>query len=759
MSISSALFEANIDMLFLLQLLFSAIAIILIALLIRTPKNTVKPPAREATRGIESDLLISPIDKTASDGGVAVIPTAAHDSHRHNPIEKMQFHKELYFKLQNLEKYPEILPQARDLLVSLLSEALEGAHKSPKCSILAIERYAQDAIVSFLWGEHEKTTQEWTQYLKRRRSGQPLEMFKNRKEAKWWLEQITPLKYVDGACLGHIHKITTPFASRRATKHAWQVLSEELGDGDTDRNHVHVYRELMKNIGSDLPDGDTVDFIHPCHQLNQPGIWKAAVAHLLISLFPHEFLPEILGFNLHFEQLTLETLKSAKELQELKLDSSYFYLHICIDNADSGHTAIAKQAVFELIEEIQRLHGEPLAQQAWKRVQAGYIFSESLSTKPSTLPLTTPTVSEFPRNEYEAEFIRILEKKAPVANKIHCSNKMRIGRRLLTDWLDPDSFYSTQWQMDFLDDLAKTKLLVRAGDSSGSKLIYELSWKGKMFGAFTHAEVEAVKKWIDSLEAPKSPPLGYWLFVGRTETTSSEVFQKQDITVDYPVILPTMVDGFLAIAPPICKSPLQNTVTPHMSKFLPIWFTHPCLLESFISVPFKSITKRASLVLRVLRAQQGFDVEGPAVAGMDEVRRTNSIDLVGLGQEIMKRYGLQELACLQEVLYNWKSEFALMMLHLSMRPVTNEGLLLGLARAFVDLHYVMASSTLLSASSRVIIGQIAARERYSLDVCIQDLKGDGFQFAEFVRGYSLGRVEIERCGICLENVELQTLML
>lgn len=737
-----------------IQALFSAIVVILTFLLMRFAKSTAKCRIRQPA-GATDHGLVSPVEHFEQIGEAP--KSRAEDGHRQNILEEMEFHKALYFKLQNLEQHPEVLPQARGLLISLLSEALQDTSENSKYGILSIEHYSLDAMANFLWAEHRKTTQKWIEYLERRRLGQPREMFQNEREAKWWLEQVAPLKYVDGAWLGHIHKTTTPFPSRQATKHAWQILSEELGDGDLNKNHVHIYRKLMRDIRSELPDGDTIDFIHPRHRLNQPRIWKAAVAHLLVSLFPHEFLAEILGFNLHFEQLTLDTLECAKELGELKIDPSYFHLHICIDNADSGHTAMAKQAVIQFLKDTRRLYGDDLAHQAWRRVQAGFILSQSLSTNfGQRLPLVNTAAGDRPRNKHEAKLIQIFRNKAPAAHNIHSSTHIKIGRRKLNEWLDPDAFASTQWQMDFVDDLGKAVPWVRAGDSSGSKLVQELSWQGKMFGAFTHSEAQMIKRWIDSLGAPKSSTSRYWSFTQRDEMTSGEIFRNQDNSVNYPVFLPITVDNFAAtpiassasaIAPLDFRLAVEETSSLCISSFLPLWFTHSCLLESFISVPFKTITKRGSLVIQVLRAQQGFDIEGPIVAGMDEVCRSNTVGIVELGQEIMKSHGLKEPESLKEVLREWHDDFALAMLDLSVRPIANEGLLLGLARAFVDLHDITAASRLLSAPSRAILRQIACREQEVLDICAQDLKVDEVQYTEFVRGYRLGRAEIERCFV------------
>lgn len=738
--------KTNTNMSFILQALFIVIFVFFIfgLSIIRAHKVTARLFLRSRVRRREGEFSRRLIAKVLSDEKDAA--TLAEKERDNAQVEEMQLYKDLYFKLQNLEQYPEILSQSRDLLVSFFSEMLGNARKKPKSGILSIEHYTRESLANFLRSENDKTTQQWEQYLARRKAGWPMEMFRDREETKWWLKQIAPVKYLDGAWLGRINKITTPFALRRIVKDAWQVLSEELGDGDLDKNHVQVYQELMKGIESGLPGGDTVDFIHPRHKLNEPRIWKAAVAQLLISLFPHQFLPEILGFNMHFEGVALETLKAAKELKELKLDAYYFLLHISIDNADSGHTAMAMQAVIGYIEHIQRTHGDFAAQQAWKRVQAGFVLSEGLPTTPDCQSLRRPIVDSFPRNEHEAEVIKIFKAKALVAHKIHCSSGMKIGRQMLVDWLEPDAFALKQWQMDFLDDLSNMKPWVYKGDSSRSKLIQELSWEGKMFGSFTQAEVEVVQRWIDSLGNPDTRL--YWSFVGRTEITSNQVFQNQDICVDYPVFSPISVNDLLmpsTLSLPTFSFTIKTTATPNMAKLLPLWFTHPCLLESFICIPSKTTTKTASSIVRLLRAQSGFSAEGPGVAGMDEVRRIESVGLVELGLEMVRGYGLPEPGCLKEVLRNWHSEFALMMLHLSMRPMGNAGLLLGLAWAFVGLHDTMASSTLLSAGSREILGQMARRERDCLNICLEELKDNGLQYADYCRGHNLGRAEIESC--------------
>ena len=666
-------------------------------------------------------------------------------------VKETGLYKDLYFKLQNLEKHSAILPQSRDLLISFLSEALTDAHIEPDSSILSMKSFEPKSLAKFLQSKDEETTLRWKQYVLRRKDGGPREMVSDHDHAKWWLKQIAPVKYVDGAWLGHIHRITTPFALRPITKIAWQVLSEELGDGDLSKNHVQVYRELMKEVESGLPDGDDLDFIHARHGLDKPHVWKAALSQLLISLFPHEFLPEILGFNMHYEMLTWDTMRAIKELRELKITDYYFLLHISIDNADSGHTAMAMQAVVDYMQHCTNANGEAAAQEAWRRVQAGFIFSESLATSPDT-PYRESSFSSTYHNKHTAEVIKLFTAKASVAGGLHAGCKIRIKGRPLADWLDAHALGSKQRQREFLEALGNSRPWVRKGDSGASKLVQELSWNGKMFGSFTQAEVEVVKSWIDSLVTPTPDQTFYWSFVGRSEISSEWIFQNQNVFTDYPVLgaVEAGQPEPVSRAPPLqaLNAPIKMISFPQLSRFLPLWFTHLCILESFITTPFKTTTASMSAILRVLRAQYGFAAEGSGVAGMDEVRRINSVDLLELGLEMVQRAGLPKPECLKDVLEGREDEFPAKMLHLAMRPTENRGLLLGLAWAFVELHDAVASSEpimLLSPEGKKVLSVIAERERNGLQVCLDEVKEDEAQYVQFYKGFEMGRNEIERC--------------
>jgi hypothetical protein len=678
--------------------------------------------------------------------------------------EELEHHKQLYYKLHNLEHHPNILPECRDLLLSLLSSTLADALKEAVSGILSVERFSRDSLNAFLKAKDVDVTNRWEDYLARRKAGGAREMFGDKDEAKWWLKQAAPVKYVDGAWLGHINKVTTPFKHRQITKNAWQVMSEELGDGDLAKNHVHVYRDLMNDIEAGLPAADSEDFIHPWHELTEARCWKAAMAQLTISLFPHDFLPEALGFNMAYESLPLHLLKTVKELRELRLNPYYFELHISIDNADSGHAAMAMAAVANYVDMVEQEEGKEAAHVAWKRVQAGYILAEGLPTTPESPSLKSQAEDPFPRTDTEAALIDIFAAKSFVAHKIHCNSHLKIGRRSLVDWLEPNAFKDPQWQKEFLQDLVNCKPWVIKGDSYKSRLVKELSWEGKMFGSFTEKEVEVVKTWIDELGKPmptlKPDVKVYFEFTGQASEKPVEAKTRDlDILTHYPVLAtPEPAISFSSLD--VSELDIDTAPPFHLSKldlknFLPLWFTSPTLFEALPAVPVRAADTFGSALVRVLRAQTGFSDEGPGVAGMDEVHRTDdgqAIGIIELGLEMCRTVGIKEPSSFREAVMLGNAEsvaFSEWMVWMGMRWLEHRDLLVGMAWAFMEVHEVLVEAgqhgVLLDGKSRQLLKEIAARERKGMEVCKKEIHQDAQRKTDFRKGVAIARKAIESC--------------
>ncbi|KAM0739386.1 hypothetical protein ACQRIT_007123 [Beauveria bassiana] len=512
----------------------------------------------------------------------------------------------MFFQLQNLEDYPEVLEPARQELLAMFSHALSVAlteepayrNSNSSSSILSLETYSAEAMSLFLRDAHERTLSGWSDYLERRKQGHGPELFASAEQAKDWLVQQAPVKFVDGAWLGHVHKITTPFAFRSVTKHAWQVLSEELGDGDPDKHHVTLYRKLLESIGRPLPSGHSAEFVQASEwkqASENHGIWESAVAQLAISLFPNEFLPEILGFNMHYEQVRLDTMQVAHELAHYGIDPYYFLIHISIDNADSGHTAMASHAVVQYLDILREMEGEAAVRHAWKRIQVGHVLSQTLGCYPcsSTAKLGPESLQVLP-SALGTQVLGIFKTKASVSRGIHYRSRARIGPYALHEWLEETMRVEAN-ELDLLRALSRAKPWVVAGDSKKSLLVRELSWGGRMFGAFTKNEVTTICQWVDALK-PESDSLLYWKFTQRKPVTSREAVAE-----------------------------LQDPASHHP------------LLENTINTPSRTADPVHLSILRLLRAQAGFGIESDIVAGMDEVRRDFCTSLVDIGLELTQK--------------------------------------------------------------------------------------------------------------------------
>ncbi|KAM7218765.1 hypothetical protein V8F06_005919 [Rhypophila decipiens] len=684
---------------------------------------------------------------------------------------RVDVYKEVYYKVQNLEDYPEILPTARKLLSSLLEEGLILARfKHRARSILDLPKYDPTALDKFLEAERHDILDEFEAYVRDRKSGSRPSLYKTRNDAAERLKRNAPLNLVDGAWIARVHKITTPFVLRPVTRSLWQTLSEELGDGDLEKNHVVLYKQLLESVNVHLPDGDSPDFIDQ----EKAGIidevaWRSAVGQLLVSLFPRDFLPEILGFNLHFESLATADLKAAHDLPEFGISPYYYALHISIDNADSGHSAMALDAIIQLMEIIKDNPGLPGydLESTWKRVQAGYILSQSINEDETV-------------DDYHDKVADLLYRKAKLSGRIHCSSRAKIGGRALPSWF---SFPSSPldglneheegdaWKHEFLVTLADSKPWVYRGNSAKSLLMHSLSWKGKMFGAFTHSETELMRAWIDSLPAQDSRPGDmYWSRVGVKAAHNDAMRSEMDaITTTHPVFSTSPKNWFpCKIVPPrfiprehLTTSSFLSIPGHNLDAFLAMWFVHPCLLENAVSSPYQTTTKLAALSLQILRAELGYPSDNSGIAGMDQQQHRNhhnhhhyikqTPDLVALGLEMTHRQGLPQPSCLKDVLDGAFEKspqtkgFACDMLDWSMRPKRNLVFLLGLARAFLDLEVWVASrEELLGRQGRAALRRIVERKTGVFEAVLEHLEGEGDGLGEFVAGYELARVEIEK---------------
>lgn len=178
---------------------------------------------------------------------------------------------------------------------------------------------------------NDRVGHDFQTYLQARKAGAPRRYFSCKAQALYFIGAVAPTKQVDGAWLfGLLHH----WKDRRFGALIHTYL-EELGDGQPDKNHVLLFDKLLRE--------------HECaqHDALPDRYYLQGTLQLAMGQQVAHFLPEIIGYNLGYEQPPLHLLITAHELNELGIDPYYFTLHITIDNADSGHASQARRAVLD----------------------------------------------------------------------------------------------------------------------------------------------------------------------------------------------------------------------------------------------------------------------------------------------------------------------------------------------------------------------------------------------------------------------------
>lgn len=356
-----------------------------------------------------------------------------------------------------------------------------------------------------LWvAEHaSKVGEEYAQYLEQRHSGAPRRFFTNKAHALYFLQHVAPSKLVDGAWL------------HSATMHAddWRYHSlirtylEELGDGDPALNHVVLYRQLLAehDCAPDeaLPEDRYIQ-----------GALQLALGHL-----GEDFLPEVIGYNLGYEQLPLHLLITAFELNELGIDPYYFTLHVTIDNASSGHAKKAVETVSQFLASAQ----DP--EEFLSRLRDGYKLND----------LGAGTGAVIDSFDLEREVVAMLESKRSFGQHMH-SDYCRLEGRTVNEWLSAPG-----QSREFLAVLENKGWIKRNQDPSLSRFWQLIEGPGAvMFGVFNGYEKQLICDWItgDWQESQKDPQP----FRSRFRRRPASTAVKPEKTLAAPCSLELLVD-------------------------------------------------------------------------------------------------------------------------------------------------------------------------------------------------------------------------
>ncbi|WP_460119330.1 iron-containing redox enzyme family protein [Pseudomonas sp. H3_G09] len=323
------------------------------------------------------------------------------------------------------------------------------------------------------WSEARcaRVAAEYADYLEQRQQGAPRRYFRNKSHALYFILHVAPTKEVDGAWLAGL----LPQWQDPRFDDLLDTYLEELGEGVPRQNHVVIYRKLLAE--------------HDCSDLSglADEYFLQGAVQLALGRFGGQFLPEVIGFNLGYEQLPLHLLISAYELAELGIDPHYFRLHVTIDNASTGHARKAVQSMLELM---------PLGEERdefYRRMAIGYRLNDVGKG-------TTAVIKEF---DLDREVIAMLERKAVFGRHMH-SDYCRIENRTINQWL------ATPGQMgEFLSALER-KSWIKRGEAVEESRFWRLidGSDAAMFGVFNGYEKQLLRDWITQ-DCPASRPRPY----------------------------------------------------------------------------------------------------------------------------------------------------------------------------------------------------------------------------------------------------------
>lgn len=316
-----------------------------------------------------------------------------------------------------------------------------------------------DDLHAWMQGGVESVGALHRSYLDRRLAGGPREYFRSRGHALYFLRSVAPTKLVDGAWLyGLLSRWQDP---RFLT--LIQTYLEELGEGSPAKNHVVLYKKLLAAEGCDYWEN-----------LSDEHFVQGAI-QLALAYRAEQFLPELIGYNLGYEQLPLHLLITSYELRELGIDPYYFTLHVTVDNADSGHARKAVDAISDTMPKF----GD--AEDFYRRVQNGYRLN-SLGVG------TLAVIRDF---SLDREVTSIVARKGMIGRHEH-SDYHKISGRTVNEWL---AHPEEAW--DFLIALEQNGWIKRNQDPEHSRFWKMIvGEKAPMFGVFTGYEREIIYEWI-----------------------------------------------------------------------------------------------------------------------------------------------------------------------------------------------------------------------------------------------------------------------
>jgi L-Lysine epsilon oxidase N-terminal/L-lysine epsilon oxidase C-terminal domain/Iron-containing redox enzyme len=389
--------------------------------------------------------------------------------------------REIFYKLMNIDQFPEVLPKARALAERALREAREFQDDPDNPLIYRPFEYSAETFQARMLNIYREIVAQAEAYDP---ATDPL--FRTNEDVQERIRQYAPFNLTDGSWLRNITRVG-PIDESRAM--LFSVLMDEMGDGEASHNHPNIYRDLCHSISFYPSECASEEFT------NDPTFVDSAfdlpAFELAISQFSDDFYPEIMGMTLQLELNVIELKGTIALLEYHGFDPHYYKMHVGIDNPVTGHAAKAMRAIILYLDNVRSNGGgEEAVQRQWQRIWDGYVaFGTygSLGEDVKQRLRDRPTPRE--------RVIEMIERKAHYGSMNH--DQHMLGNNYINElFLDPPGF---------LKALEDSDLFV-PGEPEESPFFELTSFEtGRMYRVFTEEELELWADWCRSLGQPEPP--------------------------------------------------------------------------------------------------------------------------------------------------------------------------------------------------------------------------------------------------------------
>ncbi|MER5768639.1 iron-containing redox enzyme family protein, partial [Streptomyces sp. NPDC001985] len=237
--------------------------------------------------------------------------------------------------LQHRRQTPELRRYTHDYIRGWLARSRHGIDRDPR----ALPRHwPAQGLRPWLLDQHDRHDRD-----DRDLAAAPGAPLPSREELIDATVQLAPLTLIDGSWLQGFTDYD--LASSEHGYFLFETYWDELGNGAPSLNHPLIYREVLTEMGVELPPTASEEFARwPGFR---DGSFELPVYWLSIGRYPRTYLPEVLGLNLAMELSGVGGgyRRAHRALERYGFSTRFVDIHNTIDNVATGHSAWAADAV------------------------------------------------------------------------------------------------------------------------------------------------------------------------------------------------------------------------------------------------------------------------------------------------------------------------------------------------------------------------------------------------------------------------------